>query len=464
MRFLLILWGVVVLASPVTGLRLAPLPETAALPASGPALDLGGLISLSLILSGDPPEAVPAYRAVLDRWNQEFTSQADPSWDEVQKAENLLLFLHSHLKGYSTYQTRVDVLIDRGTYNCVSSALAFMILGRDQGLDVQAVATTDHAFALVRLASGREVDVETTTKYGFDPGTKNEFTNSFGQTGFAYVPPGNYSARRTINDRQLLGLLVQNRMADFQRAGQVEEAVGPAIDRWTIEGTPEAFKTLVDGFVNYGSWLNGRREYLQGLDLVDRMVEKTGPVPEAKQLAFAFLNNQVNLLLDRQDFPGARKLTAEWTNRGFLTQAQSSQTLSLVADRELTIAAKTLPPAQAAEKVDQAFQAGVVPSNRRQELLSYIYGQEVQKIAAAQGPQAAWRYLAALPAPVQALPALNQARGVYAYNWSVEVHNQFAHLWNAGQHAEAKQLLQDSLATLPDSTLLKKDLAATQGN
>ena len=322
MRRFLFVWTALVLTFPAIGLRLEPLPEAAAHPASGAPLDQDGLIELSLVLSGVPSPALSNYRATLDRWGAEFQAQMDPAWDEAKKAEAVLLALHSHLKAYSTYQTRIDVLIDEGTFNCVSSALAYMILGRGVGLDVQAVATADHAFALVRLTSGRNVDVETTTKYGFDPGNKVEFTNSFGQTGFVYVPPGNYSRRKTINDRQLLGLLVQNRMADFQSSGHPEEAVGPSIDRWIVEGTPEAFRTLVDGFVNYASWINGKKEYSRGLDLVDEMVGWTGPTDDAKQLAWAFLNNQVNLLLDQGDFAGAQALTATWRSRGFLTEAQ----------------------------------------------------------------------------------------------------------------------------------------------
>jgi len=461
MRLFVLFFTALIFSASVSALRLEPLPEASAWPAAGPPLDREGLISLSLTLSGAAPDAVAVYKAVLDRWDAEFQAQAT-GWDEARRAENLLLFLHTHLKSYSTYQTRFDVLIDRGTFNCVSSALAYMILGRDAGLDVQAVATTDHAFALVHLKSGRDVDVETTTKYGFDPGTKTEFTNSFGQTGFVYVPPGNYSQRHPVNDRQLLGLLVQNRMAEFQRSGEPEEGVGPAIDRWTFEATPEAFRTLVDGFVNYASWLNGRRDYLKGLDLVDKMVVWTGQVPEAKQLAFAFLNNQVNLLLDRQDWAGAQALTVAWKNRGFLTEAQSSQTLTLIAASALSVAVKTLPPAQAAARIDDAFAQGSVNAARRQELLSFVYGQEVQRVASSQGARAAWAYLRSLPAEVQALPALAKASTVYAYNWSVDVHNRFARLWNDGKRDEARQLLKDSLATLPDSTLLKKDLSLSQ--
>ena len=464
MRLLFLLGALLVLGFPVAGLRLAPLPEVASRPAGGPDLDHPGLVDLGFLLSGVLPGSLPAYRAVLDRWGADFKASADPQWDETRRAEELLAFLHNHLKDYATYQTRLDVLVDRGTFNCVSSALAFMILGRDVGLDVQAVATTDHAFALVRLGSGREVDVETTTKYGFDPGTKTGFTNSFGQTGFVYVPPGNYARRRTIGDRQLLGLLLQNRMAEYQRSGQVEEAVGPAIDRWTLEGSPEAKRTLVDSFVNFGSYLNGRKEYLKGLDLVDKMVVWTGPADEAKQLAWAFLNNEVNQLLDRQDFAGAQALTVAWKNRGFLTEDQSAQTLAIIADQQLAREIQTLPYVEAAAEVDNAFSRGAVTPSRRQELLSFVYGQEVQRLAGAKGAREAWGFVGSLPAEIQALPALGKARQVFGYNWSVEVHNRFAQLWNAGNKDEALKLLRATLTELPDSALLKRDAVLASGN
>lgn len=460
MRFALL--ALVLAGAPVSGLRLDPLPEAAALPASGPALDVDGLTDLALVFSGTASADVPRYTQTLTQWSADFNAQA-AGWDDARKAEGLLLFLHQKWKGYSIYQTRLDVLLDTGAYNCVSSAIAYMILGRAAGLDIQAVATTDHAFALVHL-SGRDVDVETTTKYGFDPGTKTEFTDSFGHTGFAYVPPGNYSKRKAIGDRQLLGLLIQNRMADFQRAGDSEDGVGPAIDRWTVEGTPEAMATLVTGFQNYAAWLNEHHDYLKGLDLVDKMAGWAGPVPEVKTLAWTFLNNQVNVLLDRKDYAGAQTLTVAWKNRGFLSDEESSKTLALIAGQQLDDAVQNQPYTQAADQIETAFSQKSISAARREELLSYVYGRQAQTVASDQGSRAAALFVKGLPAEVTALPSMAKALSVFTYNWSVDVHNRFANLWNAGKKDEARQTLRDALAEMPDSQMLKKDLVIAQGN
>ena len=71
MRLLVLLFTTLILSAPVSALRLEPLPDAAAWPASGPPLNRDALISLSLELSGAPAEAVAAYKAVLDRWDAE---------------------------------------------------------------------------------------------------------------------------------------------------------------------------------------------------------------------------------------------------------------------------------------------------------------------------------------------------------------------------------------------------------
>lgn len=459
MRNLLIV-GLLVLGTGTLGaLRLEPLPEVAARAASGPALDVPGLQELALVLSGVSSGSVPAYSAVLDRWSAEFTAKAPD--DPVKRGEALLQFLHTKLKSYVETQTRVDVLIDRGTFNCVSSAVVYMILGRKAGLDVQAVATSDHAFALVRW-NHREIDVETTTPYGFDPGTKTEFTDSFGRTGFAYVAPGLYAQRRSIGDRQLLGLLVQNRLAEFERTRQSELAVGPALDRWVMEATPEARQSLVQSIANYGAWLNGRREYQKGLDLAEKTLAWTNQSPEVHAMVAALLNNQVNVLLDRRDHAGAQALTVTWKNRGYLTEIQAAQITQIVAKDQLNASIETLPPGPATELVDQAFRQGLITASERRDLLTVAYTRQLRTLAQTKSFREAVLYLDSLPAEVRAIPSLVKAREQLAYNWTVEIHNRFVELWNSGRRDEARGVLREALAQMPEAALLKKDLVLSQ--
>src|SRR5208337_2256614 len=116
--------------------------------------------------------------------------------DQSALAERALTFLHRNLfTSYSVLQTRVDTVLETGVFNCVSSAVLYMILARSVGLSVGGIRTTDHAFCTV-LVNGEPVDVETTNPYGYNPGTRKEFSDSFGKlTGFRYVPPSSSTDR-----------------------------------------------------------------------------------------------------------------------------------------------------------------------------------------------------------------------------------------------------------------------------
>lgn len=446
---------------PLSSLRLDPLPEVAATPGPQPALTNDQLMTLSFVLSGTDAQGRGRYEQILKNWTQQFLDQ-DKSQDESQRAESLLKFLHTKLRGYVETQTRVDTLIDRGLFNCVSSAVVYMILGRQMGLNVEAVATADHAFALVKLSNGREIDVETTTPYGYDPGTKTEFTNAFGQTGFAYVPPGNYRQRRTIDARQLLGLLLQNRMADDQKAGRPDEAVGRGIDRWVLEASPEARATLVAGFTNYVSWLNSRRQYQNALDTIEALARWTDQGPESKDLAAKLVSNTVVDLLDKNQGAEATALVQKWQQKGLLATEKAQNLSAQIVDRSLTTLAQNRPYTEAAAEIQKAGDLGQISIPRRDELLGFIYGRESQRVAQAQGPAEALKFLSSLSPEVQKLPPLVQAGQVYLHNWTVDVHNQFARMWNAGQKDQARALLNDALAKAPESTILLKDKASIE--
>ena len=127
--------------------------------------------------------------------------------DNRGKAEFILDYMHRNLlRSYSFTQTRVDIMLTNGRFNCVSSAALYTILCKSLGLQTSGVMTIDHAFVIVHIDS-EDIDVETTNRNGFDPGRRREFHDEFGRlTGFAYVPPGSYRDRQTISTIELISL------------------------------------------------------------------------------------------------------------------------------------------------------------------------------------------------------------------------------------------------------------------
>jgi tetratricopeptide (TPR) repeat protein len=156
---------------------------------------------------------------------------------DTEKAEAVLRFMYEKtLKRYSLNQTQLDILLASGTYNCVSSAVFYLILGSSVGLDVKGVVTRDHAFITVALdgsfTDSDFIDIETTNKFGFNPGNKTEFTDDFGRTtGFAYVPPGNYRNRAQISPIELVSLIIFNRISTLESRRRFADALPLAIDR-----------------------------------------------------------------------------------------------------------------------------------------------------------------------------------------------------------------------------------------
>ena len=192
----------------VAGISLLTAADFPAVDPSGWAVEVGAgndvegaigrrrLIDLSLHASGVPDKTVPVYRERIEALLSGLPAYLEGPGKDLPRGEALLLFLHENVfKAYSEPQTKLDVLLDSGRYNCVSSAVLYMIAAEGIGLAVEGVATADHAFCRLPMEDGG-VDVETTNSHGYNPGQKREFVNAFGQTGFSYVPPGNYRLRR----------------------------------------------------------------------------------------------------------------------------------------------------------------------------------------------------------------------------------------------------------------------------
>ena len=87
------------------------------------------------------------------------------------------------------------------------------------------------------LVNGQQIDVETTNPFGFNPGARKDFTDSFGKvTGFAYVPPGNYSDRRSIGEKELLSLILYNRVSEYVRRAVLPGRAAAGRERLRADG------------------------------------------------------------------------------------------------------------------------------------------------------------------------------------------------------------------------------------
>lgn len=89
--------------------------------------------------------------------------------NDYKFADRLLKWLYDEniLVEYVSNATLAEDIIERGNYNCLSSAVLYGLLALDFELDVKSVLTTSHAYCIVK-ANGKNIKVETTVRRGFD--------------------------------------------------------------------------------------------------------------------------------------------------------------------------------------------------------------------------------------------------------------------------------------------------------
>jgi hypothetical protein len=402
----------------------------------------------------------------------------EPDAPDKEKAEFILNYMHKNiLKSYSLYQTRLDTLLSNGGYNCVSSAVFYIILCKSAGINTSGVMTKDHAFAIVHI-NGRDIDVETTNPYGFDPGNRKEFHDSSGKTtGFAYVPPQNYRDRQTINQIELVSLILNNRISDFERANNFSSAVPLAVDRAALllgnsyadasETSTSEFlfadpgKELMGRLLNYGaSLLRGSKEE----DGIRWAVFASSIYPDTgtwQEFLLAAVNNRISRFIKERKTPDARSFLEN--QKPLIPEVNYAQFDALIVDADLLNRANNFRTAAEGNEViiaiEQARNSGRLDEKRSSELLTFT----IQKIAAALCvvPDRDWRtairYLENALSTYGANRELEQSLRVYKNNLAADYHNRFASEWNKKNYTEAERILNEGLGEFPDNRQLLND-------
>lgn len=208
----------------------------------------------------------------LDRLHAQAKKNLAKTSDPFKKAQRLLKFLHkkSLRAGYVEKQTDVSTLLNKGTYNCVSSAVLFTLVGRRAGLDIRGVEVPDHAFAIVYDGS-RHADVETTTKAGFNPARNRGAIKAFAEkTGFAYIPGSNASKRRETTPLGLIALIYYNHGVTHSKAGDHEQALLSYYRALQLDANLAS--AIKNSLASLGRWAGAESEsgqYQRALDLIE---------------------------------------------------------------------------------------------------------------------------------------------------------------------------------------------------
>jgi len=417
------------------------------------------LLRYGLFLSETEEKKIPGYLEIYREKVEKFrNTEANTNESSYRLGEELLFFLHEELfKRYDEYQTEVDVLFDTGVHNCVTSAVVYSAFALEFGLTVESVNTADHVFCAVTTEKGK-IDVETTTPYGFHPGIKREFTDSFGKTGYTYIPPGNYAQRNQGDLITLLSFILQNRIARMQRRGNYFDSVGLAVDRYALLGTVKAYNEMILEFINYAALLNREKRYLEALDFLNRVDDRYATEDRFDELYDTLTNNAVVLLADTGDYRRTEELIRSWAEAGIIDREQSVELFGILYDKELYNAVHSFGHREAVSMADDFYSGGKIARKRYEEFIVFLFGKKAEELARRR------KWLEAAEAAAEGLAKLGSSRQLeravegYKNNFAVSVHNEFAQLYNRKRYAEAKALVEEGLEKLPENPILLKDL------
>ncbi|MDR2182175.1 MAG: hypothetical protein LBN92_05795 [Treponema sp.] len=398
--------------------------------------------------------------------------------DPRERGEYVLIFIHRRfLKGYSEYQTRLDEIFVSGRYNCVSSAVLYLVLGMSAGLDIGGVMTKDHAFASVR-AGGAFIDVETTNPYGFDPGNRKEFHDGFGRTtGYAYVPARNYRDRAAINAVELVSLILSNRIAVLERANRYAEAVPLAInraallqldsftgadavpadaDRASFFGDPR--KDMMSRLFNYGAYLVRTNRDDEAIAWAEYAGARYADNGRWQELVYAAANNKLVRLVRTRKTSEAR--AALETLRPKLSGANYRACDSMVLEAETADMVNGIKNPGDSRKVLAFIEANGerLPEKLRTDFRNGAVLREGERLGTAGDWRGAMNWMSASIERYGANSLFTSHLRLFRQNVISGLHNQFADLFNRRDYAGAKAAIQKSLEEFPADPQLTRDL------
>ncbi len=482
-------------------------------------LDPLDMIDLSVHLStvgpdGPSPAALSAsetLRAFIEREAPRLRGIQD----EYERGDAALRLLHeSLLARYSFDATGTDGIAEKGDFNCVSSAVVYAALAKAAGLRVIGVEAVDHAFCSV-WAGERRIDVETTNVYGFDPGKKREiFSDSFGRTtGFAYVPQENYRLRSDIGEKELVSLILRNRIADLEMKGRYFDAFVLAGELYAFLPTEKSRTILGERVSNSASSLMRSGKHEEALVFLEAVAAFYGApprtvaaLPKADEAFEAALRNALSVYGSAGryeegisfisyargkwgDDPAFAEFERVRANNVSLALVKSGEYGKAVDFIEAESAAGRIPTDDAGKIKENASIAwilslrgegsftkrlslaaslsgrGALGQKAYAGLLKSVCGQEANARAAAD-PELGW--LAAAAAFEKGLellpgdPGLASGRSTSLANYEATVLNRSSALLNARKADEAVAVLEEGLRRVPDSARLKERLAAAR--
>jgi tetratricopeptide (TPR) repeat protein len=252
--------------------------------------DARALLALAIFASGDKRRQAQ-YDSIAARL-EAFVAKVRPEVDAEGKVYQKGFVLHramhreyfppykseGDLGGYDFDQSTLTGIFADGRFNCVSSAILYVILARHFGLKVNGVVLSSHVFAQLETPEGRIIEVETTSPTGYDWVHDEAFYQGRGlgwlsSRGLGASTFADYRKRKIVEPIVLIGTNMGNQHTFASRM-----ASG---DRWRlIEARGYVADADTEAQNNRMAFYNSEYAFLHPKrpDLLEKMFRQVTPV------------------------------------------------------------------------------------------------------------------------------------------------------------------------------------------
>lgn len=411
----------------------------------------------AIYLSGADDTAVNQSIETVNSLLSQFQNELSAIHDPYERSRILLQLLHTKLfTSYSELQTKLDVLLSNGVFNCVSSAVLYTYFARMFQLEVKGSATADHAFCSV-IINGESIDVETTTVHGFDPGMKVEFTDNFGSTtGYAYVPPGDYTNRFDVDDFYMLSYILQNRIVVLQRNHKYYQSVSLAVDRYFLLKDETSSTEMFLEFQNYISLLNNQKSYEEGIAFIAYIVKNLGNKDFFKEHSDTLVHNLYLQAMNSGDLSLAASYLDEYGP--LISEPLRESLISSMAALEINSLLQNAEYEFAEKIIYEKYESGIISEPEYKQFISILYSNISIIIAANEGNLDAYIYVQEGIALAGKTSFLTKASSVHLQNAVIDIHNKFVVAYNNADYSQAEKIVREGLELFPGNSRLKSDL------
>lgn len=402
------------------------------------------------------------------------TSSSIIDLDEEERGRAILKYLYqNYLKAYSLNQTKIDVALETGTYNCVSSAVLYMVAAKAAGLEVRGQSTTQHAFCSIyvpdeKSGKPKRIDVETTNPYGFNPGSKEEIEHENQIKKYYVVPKKYYSNRQEVSDGVFAGLIAGNLCADYIKSGEYTKALPLGAARWnavknepakSVASVRNSFDILAANYVNLLP--PSASSYFSTLDWFSAFIDHWGNTDFLQKNLDSSIINLLVLCFQEKNYPLAREAYEKYKTK--LSSSQVTKSEEIITDTIIITATDGLPTEQKVEEINRLLESDELANSARQnrahlhlesywlEYLNELMNSREYEL----GYTNATNALNQLPKSSKIKAMQN---GFYN-NLIATIHNNFAKQANAGNFEVARSTLEEGLKKFPNDKTLKKDMA-----